>query len=186
MTTAVRAAILVLILRSSAAAAAQSPAAGYEPPSIGTTIEADLLQDLPIGDNLYALLETTQAEVIADRFNAGGLNTGGPSRLGGFLGSWSQTLFRVGDLNISDPNGSGEALLFPEAMPWQRLRVETGLMPAHINTPGLAVTLEPRRPSAAWTGTIVGSGSGGSLVAGAVIRRQEAGRPLYGGASGPH
>jgi hypothetical protein len=167
MTTAVRAAILVLVLRSSAAAAAQSPAAGYEPPSIGTTIEADVLQDLPIGDNLYALLETTQAEVIADRFNAGGLNTGGPARLGGFLGSSSQTVFRVGDLNISDPNGTGEALLFPEAMPWQRLRVETGLMPAHINTPGLAVTLEPRRRSPAWTGTIAGSGSGGSLAAGA-------------------
>ncbi len=159
------AALLVLILRTGSAA--QSPASD-EPPAIGaigSIIDADVVRDLPLGDSLYALLETTQAEVISDRFNTGGLNVAGPARLGGFLGSWSQTQFRIGDLNVSDPYGSGDALLFPETMPWQRLRVDTGLMPAHINTPGLGVTLEPRRPSSGWTGTIAGSGSGGSLVA---------------------
>jgi hypothetical protein len=148
-------------------AAAQSSSSNRAQPVIGSMFDDDVLRDLPLGDNVYSLLETTQAEVISDRFNSGGLNVGGPSRLGGFLGSWSQTQFRVGDLNVSDPNGSGEALLFPEVMPWQRLRVETGLMPAYINTPGLAVTLQPRSPSAAWTGFAEGSSSGGSLVAGA-------------------
>jgi hypothetical protein len=47
------------------------------------------------------------------------------------------------------------------------VRVDTGLMPADLNSPGLAVTLEPRRPSVAWIGTIAGGGSGGSLAAGA-------------------
>lgn len=162
---AVLAAFIVLILRTSAVAQSSSPESA--PPAIGSAFDEGVLQDLPLGDNVYALLETTQAEVISDRFNNGGLNVGGPSRLGGFLGSWSQTQFRIGDLNISDPNGSGEALLFPELMPWQRLRIDTGLMPASINTSGLAVTLQPRSPSAAWTGLAAGSGSGGSLVAGA-------------------
>ena len=62
-----------------------------------STFDADILRDLPLGDNIYALLETTQADVIADRFNSGGLNVGGPSRLDGFLSSWSQTSFRIGD-----------------------------------------------------------------------------------------
>ena len=137
-----------------------------EPPPIGSVFDSDILRDLPLGGNIYALLETTQADVISDRFNSGGLNVGGPSRLDGFLSSWSQTIFRIGDLNISDPNGGG-ALLFPEALPWQRVRVDTGLMPADLNSPGLAVTLEPRRPSVAWIGTIAGGGSGGSLAAGA-------------------
>jgi hypothetical protein len=159
------AALFVFILRIPAAG--QSPVTAIEPPAIGSAFDAGLLRDLPLGDNLYALAETTQAEVISDRFNSGGLNTGGPSRLGGFLGSWSQTLFRIGDLNVSDPNGGGEALIFPEAMLWERLRVDTGLMPAGVNAPGLALTLEPRRASTVWTGFLAGSGSGGSLVAGA-------------------
>ena len=159
------AAFIVLFLRSPALA--QSSMAESASPAIGSVFDEVVLRDLPLGDNIYALLETTQAEVISDRFNSGGLNVGGPSRLGGFLGSWSQTQFRIGELDVSDPNGSGEALLFPEVMPWQRVRVDTGLMPASINTPGLAVTLQPRSPSAAWTALVAGSGSGGSLVAGA-------------------
>src|SRR5262245_48417602 len=159
-------AALVVVLFC-AQAAAQSSIAERALPLMGSFFNDDILRDLPLGDNVYSVLETTQAEVISDRFNSGGLNVGGPSRLGGFLGSWSQTQFRVGDLNVSDPNGSGEALLFPEVMPWQRLRIETGLMAASINTPGLAVTFQPRSPSAAWTGFASGSGSGGSLVAGA-------------------
>ena len=63
------------------------------------------MRDLPLGDNVYSILENTQSEVISDRFNSGGLNVGGDSRVGGFLGSWSQTLFRVGDIDVSDPSG---------------------------------------------------------------------------------
>jgi hypothetical protein len=165
MRDASRAAITALLVLLHAAAAAQSPTSAGEPP-IGSSFDSDVLRDLPLGGNIYALLETTQADVISDRFNNAGLNVGGPSRFDGFLSSWSQTLFRIGDLNVSDPSGGG-SLLFPEALPWQRLRVDTGMMPADINNPGLAVTFEPRRPASGWTGTISGSGSGGSLTAGA-------------------
>jgi hypothetical protein len=143
-------------------AAAQPP----EPPAIGSLFDADILRDLPLGDSIYALLETSQADVISDRFNSGGLNVGGPSRLDGFMSSWTQTLFRIGDLNVSDPDGGG-ALLYPDVTPWQRLQIHTGLMPPDVNSPGLTVTLEPGRASTSWTGSVAGSGSGGSLATGA-------------------
>jgi hypothetical protein len=158
------AAFLVFFVRTPVVG--QSLTAESEPPAIGSVFDADVLRDLPLGGNIYALVETTQADVISDRFNSGGLNVGGSARLDGFFSSWSQTMFRIGDLNVSDPRGGG-ALLFPEALPWQRVRVDTGLMPVSVSTPGLAVTLEPRRPSARWAGTIAGGGSGGSLAAGA-------------------
>src|SRR4051812_18685878 len=103
----------LLLLHLPAAASAQTRSSDDDGPSIGSAIAEDVLRDLPIGDNVYALLETTQAEVISDRFNSGGLNAGEPSRAGAFLASWSQTLFRIGDLDVSDPAGSGAALLFP-------------------------------------------------------------------------
>ena len=93
------------------------------------------------------------------------MNIGGDTRIGGFLGSWSQTLFRVGDIDISDPAGSGSALVFPDSSLWQGVTITTGLMPAETNTPGLAVTLQPRRAGTAWSGALTGTGSGGSLAA---------------------
>jgi hypothetical protein len=48
---------------------------------------------------------------------------------------------------------------------WQQVEVANGLMPAGLQTPGLAVTLQPRRPTTAWTSTAYVTGSGGSLAA---------------------
>ncbi|MEQ1870487.1 MAG: TonB-dependent receptor [Vicinamibacterales bacterium] len=126
--------------------------------------DADTLSALPLGENVYALLETTQSEMISDRFSSGGLNLGQGARIGGFLGSWSQTRFRIGDIDVTDPTGSGASLLFPELMFWQRVTIGSGMFSGDTIAPGLAVDLEPRRPAAKWTSTLSGSGSGGSLA----------------------
>ena len=166
MPRAATALLLALMLPASVAGQIRS-APTNNTPAVGSSFPADVVRDLPLGNSVYSILENTQSEVIADRFNSGGLNVGGDTRLGGFLGSWSQTLFRVGDIDVSDPSGSGAPLLFPDAALWQRVNIATGLMPADINSPGLAVTLEPRRAGTAWTRIFTGSGSGGRLVAGA-------------------
>lgn len=165
------AASALLILLSSAAAFAQTAASSVTIPALGSSFPAELVSNLPIGDSVYAILETTQSEVIADRFNNGGLNVGGDSRVGGFLGSWSQTLFRVGDVDITDPSGSGAALFVPDAAMWQRINIVTGLMPTDMNTPGLAVSLDPRRGGTKWERTITGSGSGGGMAASAPVNQ---------------
>jgi len=139
----------------------------YDDIPAGSVIDESTLRDLPLADSVYALLETMQPEVIADRFNNGGLNVGGNARVGAFLASWSQTLFRVGDLDISDPAGTGSALLFPQAMLWSAVRVHTAAMPVDASAPGLAVTLVPMSPTLHWTGTVTGIGSGGGLAASA-------------------
>ena len=141
-----RAAVAVLLgLFLSSSASAQTGATAPDVRPMGSTLPADTLRDLPIGDSVYAALETMQHEVIADRFNSGGLNVGGDTRLGAFLASWSQTLFRVGDIDVSDPTGAGSALIVPDAVVWQAVHVATGLMRHDESAPGLAVTLDPRR-----------------------------------------
>jgi hypothetical protein len=164
-----RAALAALPFMLAASAGAQTPAGqnadGIAP--IGSVLPADVVRDLPLGDTIYSVLENVQSEVISDRFNSGGINVGSDARLGGFLGSWSQTMFRVGDVDVTDPSGSGAPLLFPDASLWQSVNIATGLMPADVNTPGLAVTLDPRRAGSTWTRMFTGSGSGGSLAAAA-------------------
>jgi len=111
--------LLALVLPASVTGQTTPAAADIVP--IGAAFPAEVLRDLPLGDNIYSLLETTQSEVISDRFNSGGLNVGGDTRAGGFLGSWSQTRFRIGDIDVSDPLGSGASLIFPDATLWQRV-----------------------------------------------------------------
>lgn len=173
MSATARATGALILALLSAPAFAQTPASSQTRPVVGTELPADLLADLPVADSVYAAIETTQSEVISDRFNSGGLNVGGDARLAGFLGSWSQTLFRVGDIDVSDPAGSGAALFAPNASMWNRVVVDTGVMPAAINTPGLAVSLEPRRGGQTWERVFFVSGTGGGLTADA-----PAGQPI--------
>ena len=145
----------------------RSASAQVPPPAVDreveTTLDADLVRDLPTGDSLFALLEATQPSIVSDRFSSGGLYAGQAARVGGFSGSWTQTLFRLGDVTLSDPTGSGAPLLFPDPTVWQRVRMTTGSMPLDINAAGLAVTLEPLAPTSTWVRTVTVGASHGAL-----------------------
>ena len=157
--------ILVFGTSASAQPARESPA---DPVTLGFTYDASLLADLPTSDHVFGVFETIQPSLITDRFTGGGLFTGHPARVGGFLSSWTQTLFRVGDVDITDPTGSGAPLLFPDLGPWQRLHVATGLLPEDIGAAGLAVTLEPRLRTGRWQHQVDGVTSHGRLAGNAV------------------
>ena len=147
--------VAVWLLVASAAAAQTPPPPAPQPseerPPLGGSITVDALGFLPSAATLYSLLDTSIPDVIADRIDTGGLSAGEPARVGAHGSSWTQTLFRLGSVNITDPNGNGTPMLVPGVDAWQRVEVATGLMPLDINAPGLAVSLVPRVPaSAAW------------------------------------
>lgn len=135
----------------------------------GTTVAAqglypaEVLRDLPAGGNLFAILESAQPEITTDRFNSGGLNGGTRERIGAFLASWSQTHYRIGDINISSPV-DGTPLMFPELAWWSHLDASTTLMSADSIATGLAVSLVPKPPTGRWGGTVEMTGSGGWLA----------------------
>ena len=159
---------LLFVLATTVLARAQTadPAAPDDAAAIGSSLSPALLRDLPGSNNLFSLLETMEGEVTSDRFYGGGLNTGRAARAGAFLSSWTQTQFFVGDVNVTMPDGGGSHFLFPTLALWDRVDMATGLIPAGVNAPGLAVSLQPARPSASWTRMVEASGSGGALVAG--------------------
>jgi len=80
------------------------------------------------------------------------------------MNSWTQTTFRLGDVDITSPDG-GVPMLVPPLLFWQRIGVTTGGMPADASTPALLISLDPRRPSAQWTGAIDAFGLPPGLVA---------------------
>ena len=155
-------------LAIAAPAGAQTPDRIARPP-LGSTLTVDALADLPSGGNLFTLLDTAIPEVITDRVDTGGLNTGSASRIGAHGSSWTQPVFRLDGVDISAPDGSGAPLLLPGVVAWDRVDVQTGLMPIDINAPGLAISLVPRRPTAQWTHEIEGIATGPALLAHTVL-----------------
>jgi len=135
-----------------------------DPSPFEWSVSADVLRDLPAA-NVLAVLETMHAEVVSDRFNSGGLTAGGASHLVAPLGSRSQTRFRIGDVDITSPS-SGEPMLFPELAFWNGIDIATGLLPAQVSAPSLAIGLDPARPAARWSGTAETSFSRPALVSG--------------------
>jgi hypothetical protein len=147
------------------AARAQQAAAPDEHAPTGSSFSLMMLRDLPSSNNLFSLLEGVEPNVITDRFYGGGLNTGHTARIGAFLNSWTQTQYRVGDVNITAPDGSGSPFLFPALPLWERVDVAAGVMPIGFGAPGLGVSFEPMRPSGRWTGAAEASFAGSGLVA---------------------
>jgi hypothetical protein len=129
---------------------AQEPA-GKPDAELGSTLTPAMLRDLPVSSNIFSAIETTQGEVTSDRFYGGGLNAGRSAHIGAFLNSFAQTQFRLGDVNVTAPDGSGTPFLTPALSFWERVDISTAFMPADFNAPGLGVTFEPRRPGATWT-----------------------------------
>jgi hypothetical protein len=132
------------------------------PSSAQSVYTAEMLRNLPSGNNLFALLEAAQPEITTDRFNSGGLNAGVPERMSAFLASWSQTQYRIGDVFISSP-ADGTPMVFPELTWWSEIDVDPARLSAGSAATGLAVDLAPRAASGRWSWSIDGSGSGGSL-----------------------
>ena len=165
-----RRSVLRVVCVLGALAGCSLPAAGQtnpvEQPLLGSVWTLDQLRDLPTSNNPLALVESVQPEAIADRFTAGGLNAATPPRFGGFLGSWTQTEFRVGDVSVTDPRTGGTPLLLPILPFWDRLTIATGAMGPEENASALSMTLDPRRPGSSWSREFEGWGSGSGLVAG--------------------
>ena len=129
-----------------------------------TVYDRQLLDDLPTSDNLFTVIETLQPEIVPDRFSGGGLNADQPARIGGFLSSWTQTQYAVDGVPLTDPTGSGEPLLFPELLLWDRVEVGTGLFAPDTNAAGLTIDLHPVAPTDRWTRRVQFSTSHGSLA----------------------
>lgn len=156
----------VALARAAGAQPPTTPPTLPERPPLGATFTVDAFSDLPASATIFSLLDTAVPDVIADRIDTGGLNAGQPARTGAHGSTWTQTLYRIGDVNITNPAGAGTPLLLPGVEEWERTEVVTGLMPMDVDAPGMAVTLRPRRPFTRWMRSLDLIAAPAGLIAG--------------------
>jgi hypothetical protein len=143
---------------------AQTPDPSGERQPLGMPLLTTALADLPSGATIFSLLDTSIAELISDRIDAGSMMPGQAARLGAHGSSWTQTMFRVGAVDISDARASGTPLVIPGVLGWQRVDVATGALPRDMNASGPVVTLVPARPTSSWTRSVEFSGAPSFLL----------------------
>ncbi len=156
--------LAVLLVSASPLFAQPAPLPHNDAEPLVSSYDPGLLRDLPTNDNLFTVIDILQPSIVSDRIVAGGLFVGQPARVGGFLSSWTQTIFRLDGVPFTDPSGNGAPFLVPDLLPWAGVRIGTGAFSADTNAAGLAVDLSPAPPPNRWRGIFEGATSHGRLL----------------------
>lgn len=119
----------------------------------GTRFEATAIERLPRSGGVFGLIERADPLVVTDLMEGGGAYLE-MQRLGASGASWTQTSFRLGDADITDPDPTGFPLLYPNLDALEAVSVTTAGLPPDGYGGGTSVTLVPRRPSSTWRRSI--------------------------------
>jgi hypothetical protein len=138
-----------------AGAAALALAASAAPAvAQSSAYDADELRDLPGSREVFSLLETSEPLTMADRWDGGGLYTGEAGRLSARGASWTQTVFHLDGLDVSDPLAGGRPLVLPWHEALEAMDFAIGGARREATGPGPLVALTTVRPRDAWWGTL--------------------------------
>ncbi len=135
----------------------------FPTPFYGSWRVDDPIRDLPSSASVWSLIDTADPFAIADRLDNGGLWGAEPARLGAHGSSWTETRFRLGDLDVTDPAGAGAPLLYPDLEALEAVDVVSALAPVELGGAGPTVALVPRRPGTTWHVSLGAGGNGAAL-----------------------
>ena len=124
----------------------------------GTRFNSAALELLPQSGGVYGLIERSDPLVITERIEGGGAYPE-PQRLGASGASWTQTSFRFGDADVTDPDRTGFAMFYPKLDTLQAVSVTTAGLPSDGYGGGTSVMLVPRTPASNWQRMIEFDGS---------------------------
>jgi len=115
----------------------------------GTRFDEVALDLLPRSGSVYGLIERSDPLVVTDLMEAGGTYLF-PQRLGASGASWTQTSYRLGDADVTDPDRTGFAMFYPNLDTLQAVSVTTAGQPPDGYGAGTSVMLVPRMPGSIW------------------------------------
>ncbi len=130
----------------------------------GVTFDREWTSALPPGDDVWRLLETAAPFVVADRMDNGGLGTGRSALVGSRGSSWTSTTVSFGGVSIGPAGPTGLLPIALDAELFDAVAVTSGLAPMETATPGVAISLVPRRAGAERGGSIHFAGTAPSMV----------------------
>lgn len=130
----------------------------------GVTFGREWTSALPPGDDVWRLLETAVPFVTADRMDNGGLGTGRSALVGSRGSSWTSTMVSLGGVSIGPAGPTGLLPIALDASLFDAVSVTSGLAPLETATPGVVISLAPRRPGSEFGGSLAFAGTSPNMV----------------------
>ena len=118
------------------------------------TLTAAMWVRLAHGDSAFDVLETIVPLTFSAQMNTGGTITGVPLLVGANSSSWTQTTYRLGSVDITEPGRGGVPLLYPDLAFIDRIDVATAALPAPQRTYAPQIVLSARAAGGAWQRTL--------------------------------
>jgi hypothetical protein len=157
--------VACLVAAGVSAPAAEAPGPVAPTPSPSPPDETALARDLPSSRNVWSFLETAEPMGVVDRIDGAGLYLGAPGRFSVRGASWTQNVFLLDGVDLTDPRGGGTPLLLPDIDALKAVETTSELAPVEDASPGVTMTLVPREATPSWSGTVRGDGLGSGLQA---------------------
>lgn len=104
-------------------------------------------EDTASAYDVWSLIETIAAFVIADRMDSGGLATGRSALVGARGSSWTTTRLTWAGSSLVQPNAHGLIPLALDLSTAEAVSVISGSAPVEVATPGVAIVVTPRAPA---------------------------------------
>ncbi len=124
----------------------------------GTRFNRTALELLPESGGVYGLIERSDPLVVTELIEGGGAYPE-PQRLSASGASWTQTSYRFGEADVTDPDRTGFAMIYPNLDTLQAVSVITAGQPADGYGSGTSVMLVPRTPASSWQRSVEFHGS---------------------------
>lgn len=112
--------------------------------------------DLPAGERVFGLVETAVTPVTSDRFDASGSGVGVPAKIGAYGGSWTETTYRLGALELTNPLRPGTPMVLPMSVGFASASVTAAASLPDASATGVRVGLDPLEPGETRATTISG------------------------------
>ncbi len=109
----------------------------YSSASQFTLINRRQIKEMPSGHNLWSLIENQDLSAVSERIDVGGLWSGSPALFSARgASSWTQNIFLLNGMDITDPYKGGTPLLYPDIFSLEFYKLTNASHPPEYIHPG--------------------------------------------------
>jgi hypothetical protein len=105
--------------------------------NVATNIDNDALQKIPTGRDPWAILQNMAPQVVLDREDVGGSQSGLQAVFSSNGSTWRQNTYAFNGVNATDPAATGAAGFYYDYDSFEQVQISTAQHSAEVGTPGV-------------------------------------------------
>lgn len=117
-------------------------------------LDRKIIDDLPTSRNIWSLLQNQAPQVVTNREEVGGSESGLQATFSTHGSSRRQNTFNFDGINVTGVNGGGTTDLYFDYDTFDEVQISTGAHRAQVGTPGVYLNIIVRSGTDSWRGVV--------------------------------